>query len=65
MHHHPDRHDHHHEVFCKGNKTERDVAVSADAGTFEIALLDIDGLANRDRADGAGEENMSSISLTP
>ena len=44
LHHHPDRHRHHHQVFRQGNETERHLAASSDAGTAEIALLHIDRL---------------------
>src|SRR5215211_5200595 len=53
---HPHRHGDHHQVLGERDEPEGDVARSADAGALELALVDVNGLEHRDRADRADEE---------
>src|SRR5690242_15523713 len=53
---HPESHRDHHHILGERDEAERNIAVAADAGAFDFALLDIDSVEHRDRAHAANEE---------
>ena len=53
---HPDGHGDHHQVLDQRDEAQGHVAVTTDAGAFDLSLVDVDRLVNRHSANGADEE---------
>lgn len=53
---HPLRHRNHHHILGQRHEIEWDIAVAANAGAFELTLVDVDRFENRRCADCADEQ---------